>query len=68
MISQKLKWALIVGAFLLIGGVALVVGFEMAGMDVLGWFSTKYAMIVYFFVGAYVLMLVGFWVSDYVHR
>ena len=63
--SAKLKWALIVGAVLLFGGAALVLGFWMAGADILGWFSTKWAFIVYFFAGLYLIFLGWIIVSDY---
>jgi hypothetical protein len=66
--SSKLKWTLLVGAFLIIGIVAMVVGFAMTGYDILGWFSTKYAFITYFFVGGYALFLAWVLVQDYVMR
>lgn len=66
--STKLKWALIVGGFAILGGIALVLGFWIAGFDILGWFTTKWAFIVYFFVGAYLLLIGAIVVSDYVAR
>ncbi len=66
--TAKLKWLIIIGIFALIGGVSLILGFWSAGVDVLGWFATKWAFIVYFFVGLYVLMLGGVIVNDYVMR
>lgn len=66
--SLKLKWALIVGGFALAGGVALVLGFWLAGLDVLGWFTTKWAFIVYFFAGAYALFIGALVVHDYTMR
>lgn len=68
MISQKLKWTLLVGAFLLVGVVAMLVGFSIAGFDIVGWFSTKYAFITYFCLGAYLLFLSWVLVMDYVFR
>lgn len=64
----KLKWALIVGGFALLGGAALVLGFWLGGFDVLGWFTTKWAFIVYFFAGAYLLFVGALLVNDYVMR
>lgn len=66
--SVKLKWFLLVGLFLVIGGIALIVGFYLAGFDILGWFTTKYAFIVYFFVGAYLLLIATMLVNDYVRK
>ena len=66
--STKLKWLIIVGVFALIGGIALIVGYYLAGADIIGWFTTKWAFIVYFFIGIYVLVLGGVLVNDYVMR
>ena len=55
--SPKLKWGLLIGAFLLLGGASLIFGFWMAGFDILAWFSTKWAFIVYFFAGLYLIFL-----------
>ena len=66
--STKLKWLIIVGVFALVGGIALIVGYYLAGADIIGWFTTKWAFIVYFFIGIYVLVLGGVLVNDYVMR
>lgn len=66
--SLKLKWALIVGGFAIAGGIALVLGFYLAGFDILGWFTTKWAFIVYFFLGAYALFIGALLVNDYVMK
>lgn len=63
--SPKLKWGLIIGVFLLAGGVSLIIGFWIAGFDILGWFTTKWAFIVYFFLGAYLAFLGGVFIHDY---
>ena len=66
--STKLKWALVIGLFLVVAGVALILGFYFAGADILGWFTTKYAFIVYFFVGIYVVVLASIAIHDFVRR
>lgn len=66
--STKLKWFLLVGLFLVIGGIALVVGFYYAGFDILGWFTSKYAFIVYFFIGAYLFLVSALLVNDYIRK
>lgn len=66
--TPRMKWALIVGAFLIVGGVSMIVGFSIAGFDIIGWFSTKYAMIVYIFVGIYAIILGSIIVMDYVRK
>ena len=54
--SNKAKWTLLVGAFLLVAIVAMIVGFYLAGFDILGWFKTRYAFIVYIVVGFYLFI------------
>ena len=66
--TAKLKWMLIIGVFAIIGGFALILGFWLAGFDILGWFTTKWAFIVYFFAGLYALALGCVMVYDYVMR
>ena len=66
--STKLKWLIVVGVFALVGGIALIVGYYLAGADIIGWFTTKWAFIVYFFAGVYMLVLGGVLVNDYVMR
>ena len=66
--STKLKWLIIVGVFAILGGIALIVGYYLAGADIIGWFTTKWAFIVYFFIGVYLLILGGVLVNDYVMR
>lgn len=66
--STKLKWLIIVGVFAILGGIALIVGYYLAGADIIGWFTTKWAFIVYFFIGIYLLILGGVLVNDYVMR
>lgn len=67
--STKTKWLLISGAFLAFATVCLVVGYSVAGYDVIGWFAGKYGpypFIVYTFAGIY-LIFVGFvLVQEYV--
>lgn len=66
--SQKLKWMLILGGILVVGAVALVIGFHLAGADILGWFSSTPAFITYFFVGVYLFVLAWVLVADYVAK
>lgn len=66
--STKMKWALLIGLFLLVGGTALILGFYFAGADILGWFTTKWAFIVYFFIGVYLFGLASLAIYDYTRR
>ena len=43
----------------------MVFGFWLAGFDIIGWFTTKWAFIVYFFLGAYLVFLGGVAIHDY---
>ena len=44
--------------------VGIGVGYALIGADVLGWFTSRYAMWVYVFVIMYVLIWLGLYVYD----
>lgn len=66
--SARAKWTLLVGAFLVVGLVAMVVGFKLAGFDILAWFSSKYAMIVYIVLGLYVFFVAYVFIMEYLQK
>ncbi len=66
--STKLKWGLLIGLFLIVAGTALILGFYFAGADILGWFTTKWAFIVYFFAGIYVMFIASLAIYDFTRR
>lgn len=66
--SNKVKWTLLVGAFLLVAIVAMIVGFYLAGFDILGWFKTRYAFIVYIVVGFYVFIASYVFIMEYIQK
>ena len=66
--SNKVKWTLLVGAFLLVAIVAMIVGFYLAGFDILGWFKTRYAFIVYIVVGFYLFIASYVFIMEYIHK
>lgn len=66
--SSKAKWTLLVGAFLLVAIVAMIVGFYLAGFDILGWFKTRYAFIVYIVVGFYVFIASYVFIMEYIQK
>ena len=66
--SNKAKWTLLVGAFLLVAIVAMIVGFYLAGFDILGWFKTRYAFIVYIVVGCYLLIASYVFIMEYIQK
>ena len=66
--SNKAKWTLLVGAFLLVAIVAMIVGFYLAGFAVLGWFKTRYAFIVYIVVGFYVFIASYVFIMEYIKK
>ena len=68
MISNKAKWALLIGLFLVVALCVLVLGFYLAGFDIIGWFSSKYAFIVYVTLGAYLLFAASLAVYDWVRK
>ena len=66
--SNKAKWTLLVGAFLLVAIVAMIVGFYLAGFDILGWFNTRYAFIVYIVVGFYLFIASYVFIMEYIQK
>ena len=66
--SNKVKWTLLVGAFLVVAVVAMIVGFYLAGFDILGWFKTRYAFIVYIVVGFYVFIASYVFIMEYIQK
>lgn len=66
--SNKAKWTLLVGAFLLVAIVAMIVGFYLAGFDILGWFKTRYAFIVYIVVGFYAFIASYVFIMEYIKK
>lgn len=67
-LSTKTKWIILVGLILLVGGALLILGFYLSGADILGWFKSKYAFIVYFFVFLYFSVAISFGVKDWVAK
>lgn len=65
--SLRLKWILIVGAVALLGGVCLLLGYaaSIGWPAVAAWFSSKYAVIVYVFLGIYAIVLGWVMIYDY---
>lgn len=66
--SNKAKWTILVGAFLLVAIVAMIVGFYLAGFDILGWFKTRYAFIVYIVVGFYLFIASYVFIMEYIQK
>ena len=66
--SNKTKWTLLVGAFLLVAIVAMIVGFYLAVFDILGWFKTRYAFIVYIVVGFYLFIASYVFIMEYIQK
>jgi hypothetical protein len=52
------------GVFLVFALVMLLVGGYIAGWDILGWFTSKYAMWMYLIGGLYILFVVGLVIYD----
>lgn len=66
--SSKAKFVILSFLFLVIALIGLLVGFTIAGADVIAWFSSKYAMIVYFFIFFYGAFAVGVFVKDWIRN
>lgn len=55
-------------AFVITAIVFLIVGFAMAGNDILAWFGSKYAMLFYIVFGTYFLFIVFILIGDRIKR
>lgn len=44
--------------------VGIGIGYALIGADVLGWFTTRYAMWTYIFIVLYILIWLGLYVYD----
>jgi len=53
LIISGIIWAVLAITF-------MIVGFAVAGQDILGWFTSKYAMITYVFLIVYAIVVVIF--------
>lgn len=61
----KTKILVVTAVALFVALTALILGFWIAGFDVLGWFTTKWAIIVYVCVGFYLSFVLGVVVREY---
>lgn len=55
-------------AFLVTAVVFLIVGFAMAGNDILAWLGSKYAVLFYIVFGTYFLFIVFILIGDRIKR
>lgn len=60
-IAVSVFFALLAIVFLLWGG-------WMAGWDIVGWFTTTQAFVLYFMVGFYLIFLAYFLITDWVKK
>ena len=54
--------------FVLAALIFLILGFTLAGVNVLAWFTSTQAYIFYIFAGLYVLTIIFIIVGDYIKR
>lgn len=55
-------------AFVVIATVLLILGFALAGNDVVAWLSSKYAMLFYIAFGTYLLFVLFVIIGDRIKR
>lgn len=55
-------------AFVIAAIAFLIVGFAMAGNDILAWFGSKYAVLFYIVLGTYLLFIVFIFLGDMIKR
>lgn len=56
------------GVFLVFALTMLLVGGYIAGWDIVGWFTSKYAMWMYLIGGLYILFVVGLVIYDKIKK
>lgn len=44
--------------------ISIIIGYAMIGADILGWFTSRYAQMIYLFGGLYLLVWLGLEVWD----
>lgn len=57
--NRNLKLTISLAIAAVIGVIALAVGYALSGADIIAWLGSRYAITIYIFVGAY-LLVVGF--------
>lgn len=63
--KNRNKILILIGiAFIIVALIALVVGYTLAGEDVIGWFSSRWAIIIYVIGGIYLLIAIGLIIFD----
>jgi len=53
--------------FLVIGTIVFITGFYLSGYDIIGWFSSRYAMYVYILIAFYAIVIISILVWSKVH-
>lgn len=60
---------LIVGiAFAVLGVIGLLVGYWLAGADIIGWFTSDWAIMFYFVVGIDLAVVIGIVIKDWIRK
>lgn len=50
--------------FVIIAILGIVIGYAMIGADIIGWFSSRYAQMIYVFGGLYLVIWAGIEIWD----
>ena len=67
--NKRNKIVLILFAvFLSLALIFVILGFALAGNDIIAWFGSKWAMWVYVILGLYGLTILFIWISDKIKR
>lgn len=64
---MKLKtkiFTIVLVVLILIALIGILIGYSLIGADVIAWLSSRYALWIYFALGAYVLIWVGLEIYD----
>lgn len=67
--KKRNKVLVILGVIFMIIGVAiLLIGYWLSGADVLAWFTSKWAGLVYTILGFYLLTALTFFINDWIRK
>ena len=67
--KNRNKILIVLGSILIVTAIVfMVVGFTVSGMNILAWFTSKWAMWFYLFFGVYAIIVVAFFVTEWIKK
>lgn len=67
--KKRNKVVLIISAILIaLALIFLILGFALSGADILGWFGSKWAMLIYIVLGLWAILITFLFVGDKIKK